>query len=122
MRALYDSKSKSIDNRGISRLMTEAHKMEIWLKVEGALAQAQAEAGVIPQQAAAEILALTLDDLDLNEMADIKARIGHGFVPFLKVMGKACGEEGSKYIHYGVTTQNIQQTSQLYIVKEIYQI
>lgn len=122
MRALYDSKSKSIDSRGISGLMTEVHKLEVWLKVEGALAQAQAEEGYIPKSAARAIQAIELKDLDLQEMAAIKARIGHGFVPFLKVMGKACQEEGQKYIHYGVTTQNIQQTSQLYIVKEVYQV
>lgn len=122
MRALYDSKSNSINDRGISSLMTEAHKLEIWLKTESALARAQAAEGYIPLSAAEEIEKITLEDLDLQEMAVIKARIGHGFVPFLKVMGKACGEDAGKYIHYGVTTQNIQQTSQLYIIREIYQI
>lgn len=120
MRALYDSKSKSIDDRGVGKLLSEQNRLQTWLKVEGALANAQAEEGYIPREAADEIGSLRLEDLDLEKMAVIKSRIGHGFVPFLKVMGEACGEESSKYIHYGVTTQNIQQTSQLYIAKQVY--
>lgn len=120
MRALYDSKSKSIDDRGAGKLLSEQNRLQTWLKVEGALANAQAEEGYIPREAADEIGSLRLEDLDLEKMAVIKSRIGHGFVPFLKVMGEACGEESSKYIHYGVTTQNIQQTSQLYIAKQVY--
>lgn len=120
MRALYDSKSRSIDDRGIGRLLSEKNRLETWLKIEGVLAKAQAEEGYIPQAAAEEIGLLSLEDLDLERMAEIKAKIGHGFVPFLKVMGMACGEESSGYIHYGVTTQNIQQTSQLYITRQVY--
>lgn len=42
MRALYDSKSKSIDDRGIGNLLSEKNRLETWLKVEGVL-QSQAE-------------------------------------------------------------------------------
>ncbi|WP_251033200.1 lyase family protein [Bacillus sp. ISL-7] len=53
-------------------------------------------------------------------MEIIQQKIGHGFVPFLKVLVKACDKESGKYIHYGVTTQNIQQTAQLLIMKRIH--
>ncbi len=32
----------------------------------------------------------------------------------------ACSEESGKYIHYGITTQNIQQSSQLYMMKTVH--
>lgn len=118
MRALYDSKSK-LDDRGIKELLSERNKLNTWLKVEQALAMSQAEEGFIPREAAEDIAARRLEELDLEEMARIKAKVGHGFVPFVKVLVKACGEEGGKYVHYGVTTQNIQQTSQLYTAKEV---
>lgn len=118
MRALYDSKSK-LDDRGIKELLSERNKLNTWLRVEQALALAQAEEGFIPRQAAEDIAARRLEELDLEEMARIKEKVGHGFVPFVKVLVKACGEEGGKYVHYGVTTQNIQQTSQLYTAKEV---
>ena len=118
MRAFYDSKSK-LDDRGIKKLLTETAKYEAWLKVEAALALSQAEEGFIPMEAARDIGAVRLEDLDLEEMERIKARVGHGFVPFIKVLVKACGENGGKYVDYGVTTQNIQQTAQLYTAMQV---
>lgn len=119
MRALYDSKSK-LDDRGIKALLSETTKVETWLKVEAALAKAQAEVGFIPQEAAEDIVEnAKIENIDFDEIQRIKDEIGHGFVPFLKVFTKACSELGGKYVHYGVTTQNIQQTSHLYILKEV---
>lgn len=122
MRALYDSKSSG-DDRGIKALLSEQAKLRSWLTVEATLADCQAEEGFIPRQAADDILAnARLERLDLEEMQRIKAKVGHGFVPFVKVLVKACGPEGGKYVHYGVTTQNIQQTAQLYTTQKIHRI
>lgn len=118
MRALYDSKSK-LDDRGIKQLLSETNRYQTWLKVEAALALAQAEEGFIPEEAARDIAAVRFEELDLAEMARIKDKVGHGFVPFIKVLVQACSETGGKYVHYGITTQNIQQTSQLYITRQI---
>lgn len=119
MSALYDSKSK-LDDRGIKALLSQEAKIESWLKVESTLAKAQAELGFIQKDAAENICKnCKLENIDFKEMARIQDKVGHGFVPFLKVLIKSCSPEGGKYIHYGVTTQNIQQTSQLYILKEI---
>lgn len=117
-RALYDSKSTSIDDRGMGELLSHEAKLRAWLEVEAALARAQAAEGFIPQAAADDICAhARLECLDLEEMDRIKAKVGHGFVPFVKVLTAACEGEGKKYVHYGVTTQNIQQTAQLLTVK-----
>ena len=121
MRALYDSKSK-LDDRGIKYLLSEENKYKTWLKVEGALALSQAKEGFIPKEAAEEIASVPFETLDLEEMEKIKAKVGHGFVPFVKVLVKACKGEGKKNVHYGVTTQNIQQTSQLYITRQVTEI
>lgn len=45
MRALYDSKSKTIDDRGIKALLSNEAKYSTWLMFEAMLAQAQAEHG-----------------------------------------------------------------------------
>ena len=121
MRALYDSKSKTIDDRGIKALLSDEAKYNTWLMFESMLAQAQAEAGFIPQSAADEIKEkAVIENIDFEEMSRIYQKIGHGFVPFLKVLVNACSEESGKYIHYGITTQNIQQSSQLYMMKTVH--
>ena len=123
MRALYDSKSKSINDRGVNELLTEKHKISVWLMLEKELAASQAELGIIPKEAAENIaLNCDIEKIDLEEVYRIKEKIGHGFMPLIKVLVKNCNELGGKYVHYGCTTQNIQQTAQLYIVKEVTEI
>lgn len=122
MRAFYDSKSKTMDDRGIRKLFEEETKYKAWLKIEAALAKAQAENGFIPEKAAEEIeAAAKVENIDFEEMNRIYLEIGHGFVPFLKVLVNACPESSGKYVHYGITTQNVQQSGQLYVMKQIHE-
>lgn len=121
MRAYYDSKSKTIDDRGIRKLFEEQTKYKAWLKIETVLAKAQAEQGFIPEEAAKEIeKAAKVENIDFEEMDRIYREIGHGFVPFLKVLVKACPADSGKYVHYGITTQNVQQSGQVYVMKQIH--
>lgn len=118
--ALTDSMTKTLDDHGISHLLSQEVKLQTWLDVEAALAQAQAENGVIPATAAENIKAnATYENLDLELMDEIYRKVGHGFVPFVKVFVKACDPEAGKYIHFGSTTQNIQQSSQSIIMKKV---
>lgn len=122
MTALYDSKSKSIDHKGMKDLFTYDARLQSWLDVEGALARAQSRVGMIPAHVGEKISAKChVDCIDKEEIGRIMAKIGHGFVPVIKVLIKACDEESGKYVHYGVTTQNIQQTAHLYIVKQFHE-
>lgn len=122
MGGLTDSKSKTMPDRGLRSLLEKQVKYQKWLEVEAALAKAQATLGVIPPAAAKEIAAKAhTDHLDFQLMDEIYQKVGHGFVPFLKVFVKACGPESGKYIHYGATTQNIQQTAQNLIGKQFNQ-
>lgn len=119
MSALYDSKSITLDNYGMKALFTLEAKVNSWLEVESVLAEVQGELGIIPEQAAINIRQnAKLENIDLMEMNEILKKVGHNFVPFLKVFGQACDPEAAKYIHYGITTQNIQQTAQLLRVKK----
>ncbi|MEB7887270.1 class-II fumarase/aspartase family protein [Serratia fonticola] len=121
MRALYDSKSKTIDHQGMKDLFTHEARVQSWLDVEGALAMAQAKVGMIPAAAAENIAAnCQLERIDLAEIDRLMRQIGHGFVPVIKVLVKACDAESGKYVHYGVTTQNIQQTAHLLIVQKFH--
>ncbi|MEZ5086945.1 MAG: adenylosuccinate lyase family protein [Tessaracoccus sp.] len=118
--ALTDSMSKTLDDHGIGHLLSQEVKLQTWLDVESALAVAQAEHGVIPREAAENIKAnAKYENLDLELMDEIYRKVGHGFVPFVKVFVKACDPEAGKYIHYGSTTQNIQQSSQSIVLKQV---
>ena len=123
MRALYDSKSKTINDRGMKELFTFEAKVQSWLDIEAALALAQSEVGIIPEAAGRNIAEkCKVDCIDLQEMDRLLQQIGHGFVPVIKVLVKACDQESGKYVHYGVTTQNIQQSGHLLLVKKFHHI
>ena len=69
MRALYDSKSKTIDHDGMKDLFTKEARLQSWLDLEAALAKAQGEVGMIPAEAAKNIAEnAKLDRIDLEEI------------------------------------------------------
>lgn len=121
MSALYDSKTKTMEDYGIRALLTEDFKFQSWLDLEAMLAMAQGESGVIPASDAKDIVdTCHLENIDITEVKRLQLEIGHGFVPFLKVLVNACPGQSGKYVHYGVTTQNIQQSAQLLVVKKVH--
>lgn len=121
MSALYDSKTKTMDDRGIRALLTEEEKFRSWLDIEAALAKAQSEIGIIPADDAKKIIqSCRIENIDINTVNELQREIGHGFVPFLKMLVKACPADSGKFVHYGVTTQNIQQSAQLLVMKKVH--
>lgn len=91
-----------------------------WLDIEAALALSQAELGIIPMRAAEDIAAsarIELIDLDAVQ-AEIE-RSGHSLVGLLRVFRDACPGESGQYIHFGATTQDIQDTGQTLEMRDV---
>jgi 3-carboxy-cis,cis-muconate cycloisomerase len=81
---LEEPTSLRIDDPGVRALFTESARFQSWLDVEAALAQAQAELGIIPEAAARQIIRKThLSCLDLASVRDGLARTGHPLVPLI---------------------------------------
>jgi adenylosuccinate lyase len=91
-----------------------------WLDIEAALAQAQAELGMIPEKAARQIAATArVEVLDLDAVrAEINAS-GHSLVGLLRVLQSSCPEDSGQYIHFGATTQDIQDTGQVLEMRDV---
>ncbi len=99
---------------GIRELFAEESRFQSWLDVEAALAQAQAELGVIPRPAADEITRKAkLSYLDLDAIHAGLARTGHPLVPLIWELDRVCEGDAGGYVHWGATTQNITQTGKL---------
>jgi adenylosuccinate lyase len=101
----------------------EKNRLQKWLDFEVALAATQAEMGLIPRGAAAEIeKAGRIDGIDLEEVAAEIRRIKHTLVPLLKSMQKGLGRDGIEYLHYGATTQDVVDTGLILQLKEANEI
>jgi 3-carboxy-cis,cis-muconate cycloisomerase len=112
-----------IDDPGVRALFTEPARFQSWLDVEAALAEAQAELGVIPAAAAREIASkCQLKYLDMAAVRAGLAKTGHPLVPLIWALDKACGGDAGGYVHWGATTQNITQTGQLLQVRRAHAI
>src|SRR6266568_1443949 len=115
--------SLRIDDPGVRALFTEAARFQSWLDVEAALAQAQAELGIIPDGAAREITRKAhLSYLDLEAVRAGLARTGHPLVPLVWELDRACEGDAGGYVHWGATTQNVTQTGQLLQVSRAHEI
>ncbi|MFA5719132.1 MAG: adenylosuccinate lyase family protein [Desulfobulbaceae bacterium] len=102
------------------RLFCDLRRLQRWLDVEAALALSQAELGTIPAPAAREIAETArLDLLDQAAIRDDIARTGHSLIPLLNAWQQVVSPEAGRYIHYGATTQDIQDTAQSLEIKDV---
>ena len=86
---------------------SDAAKFAAWGRVEAALAQEQAALGMIPQEAADCIQAVTSQThIDAAAVQAGYQQTGHVFIPYLRLIEEQCGEHGT-WLHYGATTDNI---------------
>ena len=87
------------------------------IQVEVALAQAQAQVGVIPQKAAntiAQVAEHALDKFDFSALAVATGLAGNIAIPFVKQLTaivKDIDEDASRYVHWGATSQDILDTA-----------
>ena len=104
-------------------IFCDLRRFQRWLDVEAALATSQATLGLVPLSAADE-LAQTADlsQLDLNEISSAIKSTGHSLIPLLSAWQKATSPKSASYIHYGATTQDIQDTAQSLEIKEVFSI
>jgi len=112
-----------VPDPGVRALFTDASRYQAWLDVEAALAQAQAELGIIPERAAVEIAKKAqLSRLDMAAIRAGLARTGHSLVPLIWELDRVCEGDAGGYVHWGATTQNITQTGQLLLARRAHGI
>jgi 3-carboxy-cis,cis-muconate cycloisomerase len=115
--------SGRVPDPGISTLFRAEALGQCWLDVEAALAQAQADTGIVPRDAADAIAgAARLELLDLGRMLDEVARTSHPLMPLVQELARAAGEDAGGWVHWGATTQNIVQTADVITVRRAHAI
>src|SRR5437867_1828289 len=94
---LEEPTSLRVKDPGVRALFTEAARFQSWLDVEAALAQAQAELGIIPENAAREIVSKAhLKYLDLAAVRAGLEKTGHPLVPLVWELDRVC--EGGVFV------------------------
>ncbi len=101
-------------------IWSEQHKYECWLAVELAASEALAELGEVPQEAAAALRAH--GGFDVERIAEIEHRVRHDVIAFTTAVAermKAAGfGEASRWLHYGLTSNDVVDTAQALQIKD----
>ena len=95
----------------VKSLFTEESKLSYMLKVEEALAKAQSEYGLIPVEAYSDISrTVNSGEVSIRRVKEIEAEIRHDVMSIVRALTEKCGT-GAKYVHFGVTSNDIIDTS-----------
>jgi adenylosuccinate lyase len=104
----------------MGRIWTEENKYRCWLQVESAASSVLAEDGVIPT-AAAEAIA-TKASFSVARIQEIEAEVKHDVIAFTTAVAENLKDQGlgeqSRWLHYGLTSNDIVDTAQALQIKE----
>ncbi len=98
---------------------SEQHKYECWLEVELAAAEALAELGEVPPEAAQSLRAHA--GFDLNRIQEIESEVRHDVIAFTTAVSETMRAKGasdaSRWLHYGLTSNDVVDTAQALQIK-----
>jgi len=119
----FEIQSDLFSTPELTAIFAEERRFNRWLQFEAALANAQAKLGIIPAAAAAEITSKS--DLALLDSARIHQgyqRSRNSLIPLLQELRRTCADGHGDYVHYGATTQDVIDTSQILELRDTFRI
>ena len=96
-------------------IWSDQRRYETWLEVELAAADAMAEAGLIPRDAAAELRARAA--FDPKRIEEIEAVTQHDVIAFTTAVAEQVGP-AARYLHFGLTSSDVIDTAQALQMRE----
>ncbi|MGA2219770.1 MAG: adenylosuccinate lyase [Terracidiphilus sp.] len=98
----------------MGRIWTEENKYACWLRVEVSASVVLADYGIIPAEAAVAIA--TRASFSVKRIQEIEAEVRHDVIAFTTAVAESLKEQGlesqSRWLHYGLTSNDIVDTAQ----------
>lgn len=105
--------------REMLQIFSEEAKISRWLKVEAALAEVQAELGLIPKEAAKEISKkANLSYVSIQRIREIERKIDHDLLAVVNALSEVCENDYGRFVHKGATSYDIEDTAWALAFKE----
>lgn len=121
MSSFYDRIAHPVDWRygsdDMRRILSPSHLVKLYAKIEAVVAETQAEAGLIPKKAAEEIRKVA-DSINFEEVIEEEKIVKHDIIAVINVLSNRLDEESARYIHYGLTSQDVKDTALALILKD----
>ena len=97
------------------QVWTEENKFRAYLKVELLAAEAWRELGVIPPEDIDKLYKNA--DFNIDRIKEIELQTRHDIVAFTRTVSESLGEE-RKWVHYGLTSTDVVDTANGYLLKQ----
>lgn len=104
----------------MGRIWSDQNRFQQWLEVELAASEALAELGVVPADAARLLRAHA--GFDVARIHEIEREVKHDVIAFTtavaETMAKAGHAEASRWLHYGLTSNDVVDTAQALLLQQ----
>jgi 3-carboxy-cis,cis-muconate cycloisomerase len=98
---------------------SDENRTQKYLDIEAALARVQARLGLIPQEAADEIVKhCDVQQIDMAKLRAQTERIGYPVLGVVSQLNALCRDRLGEYCHWGATTQDITDTATVLQIRE----
>lgn len=99
----------------MAAIWSNENKFNKWLQVEICVCEVQAELGIIPTHTVEQIRSKA--QFNIQRILEIEAEVRHDVIAFLTNVGEYVGE-ASRYIHLGMTSSDLLDTSNALLMRE----
>jgi len=99
----------------MGRVWSDENKFRCWLQVEVAASLTLAEAGIVPAEAAKAIA--ERGEFEVKRIHEIEAEVKHDVIAFTTAVSEKVGPQ-ARWLHYGLTSNDVVDTAQALQVKE----
>jgi adenylosuccinate lyase len=101
----------------MGHVWSEQNKFQKWLEVELAATETLAEAGIVPRDAAAKLRERAR--VNVARINEIEAKVRHDVIAFTIAVQETVGDpEAARWLHYGLTSNDVVDTAQALLVRE----
>jgi len=104
----------------MGRIWSDENKFQQWLEVELAASEALAELGIVPADAARVLRAHA--GFDAGRILEIEKEVKHDVIAFTtavaETMAKAGHGDASRWVHYGLTSNDVVDTAQALLLQQ----
>jgi 3-carboxy-cis,cis-muconate cycloisomerase len=101
------------------RVWSDENRTAKYVEIERALAVVQGRLGLIPQEAADEIVRhCHIENIDMARLRQQTERIGYPVLGVVTQLNQLCRDKLGEYVHWGATTQDITDTATVLQIRE----
>ena len=103
---------KRYGTKEVLDIYSEENKIKIMLEIEGHVSMAQSKINIIPSSAGKNIFEASMSGkINVNRIKELESISNHDIAALVEALGEIVEEDARPYIHYGLTSNDLVDTS-----------